>query len=232
MYSTKVLTLLFSRYIEIRCSVWRGGVVTQPAEPYSNKSLGTVWVDCSYPVVALGLIEALRGAAQVHLGATPPPEVSLSTVVHCANGEDGLGAEIGRLRALAPDVPLLVFGLQGNLSLVRIALRAGARGFIHARMQPSQIIRAISVTSEGEVAVPRELLKDLVAGDEPVGTATLSSRQREVLDLVCEGLTNAQIARHLYLSEFTIKQHLRLAYKLLGVHNRTEAARVLQNSTS
>ncbi len=204
--------------------------MTQPAEP-SNKSLGTVWINCSYPVVALGLIEVLRGEAQAHLGATPPPEVSLSTVVHCANGEDGLGAEIGRLRALAPDVPLLVFGLQGDLSLVRIALRAGARGFIHAGMQPSQIIRAISVTSEGEVAVPRELLKDLVAGDAPVGTATLSNRQREVLDLVCEGMTNAQIARHLYLSEFTIKQHLRLAYKLLGVHNRTEAARILQSST-
>lgn len=202
----------------------------QPAEPL-NEPLGTVWINCSYPIIAFGLIEALKGEAQAHLGATPPPEVSLSTVVHCANGEDGLGAEIGRLRALAPDVPLLVFGLQGDLSLVRIALRAGARGFIHAGMQPSQIIRAISVTSEGEVAVPRELLKDLVAGDAPVDAAILSNRQREIMDLVCEGMTNAQIARHLYLSEFTIKQHLRSAYKLLGVHNRTEAARVLQTST-
>lgn len=204
--------------------------MTQATEPL-NRPLGTVWLNCSYPIIALGLIEALRGEAQTHLGATPPPEIPLSTVVYCASGEDDLSAEIGRLRALAPDVPLLVFGLHGDLSLVRLALRAGARGFIHAGMQPSQIIRAISVTSEGEVAVPRELLKDLVAGDAPVDTATLSNRQREILDLVCEGMTNAQIARRLYLSEFTIKQHLRAAYKLLGVHNRTEAARVLQTST-
>lgn len=204
--------------------------MTQHAEP-STKPLGTVWIDCSYPIIELGLIEALRDEAQAYLGATPPPEIALSTVVHCANGEDDLGAEIGRLRALAPDVPLLVFGLHGDLSLVRTALRAGARGFIHAGMQPSQIIRAIAVTSQGEVAVPRELLKELVGGDAPVDKATLSNRQREILELVCEGMTNAQIARRLYLSEFTIKQHLRGAYKLLGVHNRTEAARVLQSST-
>lgn len=203
--------------------------MTQYAEP-STKPLGPVWINCPYPIIALGLLEALRGKAQAHLGATPPPEVPLSSVVHCANGEADLSAEIGRLRALAPDVPLLIFGLHDDLSLVRIALRAGARGFIHAGMQPSQIIRAISVTSEGEVAVPRELLKDLVGGDAPVDTANLTNRQREILDLVCEGMTNAQIAKSLYLSEFTIKQHLRGAYKLLGVHNRTEAARVLQNS--
>lgn len=205
-------------------------MVTQHAETLA-KPLDTVWINCAYPIIALGLIEALRGKAQVHVGTNPPPDVSPSSVVYCVNGGDDLSSEVSRLRALAPDIPLLVFGLHGDLTLVRTALRAGARGFIHAGMQPSQIIRAIAVTSEGEVAVPRELLKDLVAGDAPVDTATLSNRQREILDLVCEGLTNGQIARRLYLSEFTIKQHLRSAYKLLGVHSRTEAVRVLQSNT-
>jgi DNA-binding NarL/FixJ family response regulator len=56
----------------------------------------------------------------------------------------------------------------------------------------------------------------------------LSARQREILELVVEGLSNAEIAGRLYLSESTIKQHLRAAYKVLGVHNRTEAAKTMR----
>jgi DNA-binding NarL/FixJ family response regulator len=48
------------------------------------------------------------------------------------------------------------------------------------------------------------------------------------LKLLVEGLSNAQIAARLYLSESTIKQHLRAAYKELGVHNRTEAAKTMR----
>jgi DNA-binding NarL/FixJ family response regulator len=49
------------------------------------------------------------------------------------------------------------------------------------------------------------------------------------LELVVEGLSNAEIAGLLYLSESTIKQHLRAAYKVLGVHNRTEAAKTMRD---
>jgi DNA-binding NarL/FixJ family response regulator len=49
------------------------------------------------------------------------------------------------------------------------------------------------------------------------------------MELVAEGESNAQIAGHLYLSVSTIKQHLRAAYKLLGVRNRTEAAKKIRN---
>jgi DNA-binding NarL/FixJ family response regulator len=58
--------------------------------------------------------------------------------------------------------------------------------------------------------------------------AALSVRQREILGYVVEGLSNAEIGRRLYLSESTIKQHLRAVYKLLGVSNSTEAANLLR----
>ncbi len=58
----------------------------------------------------------------------------------------------------------------------------------------------------------------------------LSARQREVLDLVAEGLPNAQIARRLFVTESTVKQHLYKAYKTLGVRNRREAAKFLSSN--
>jgi DNA-binding CsgD family transcriptional regulator len=64
----------------------------------------------------------------------------------------------------------------------------------------------------------------LADGESSANLDILSHRQREILELVVEGFTNAQIAKRLFFSEFTVKQHLRAAYKLLVVSNRTEAA--------
>jgi DNA-binding NarL/FixJ family response regulator len=139
--------------------------------------------------------------------------------------------EVGRVRSReAPGAAVVVMGLGADLALARAALRAGAQGYVHAGMQPRQIARALSVAASGEVAVPRELLKGLVAEEAPADLGALSARQREVLSLVAEGMTNAQIAGRLYLSESTVKQHLRGAYKVLGVKNRTGAARLLRDS--
>jgi DNA-binding CsgD family transcriptional regulator len=60
----------------------------------------------------------------------------------------------------------------------------------------------------------------------------LSARQREVLWLVSEGMSNAQIARRLFVTESTVKQHLHAVYKTLRVKNRAQAARVFRGSGS
>ena len=98
-------------------------------------------------------------------------------------------------------------------------------------MRPEQIVRTIEVVAEGEIVAPRELLGYLIAKDS-ADLNVLSARQREILKLVGEGLTNAQIAKKLLLSESTVKQHLRAAYKVLGVKNRTEAAKLIRNSNA
>ncbi len=125
----------------------------------------------------------------------------------------------------------MVFGLYLDLALARGALRNGARGFIHAGMAPAQILRALEVASEGEIVAPRQLLEYLIATEEFADLDILSARQREILELVSEGLTNAQIAKRLFLTESTVKQHLRSAYKVLGVSNRTEAVRLIRNDS-
>jgi DNA-binding NarL/FixJ family response regulator len=57
------------------------------------------------------------------------------------------------------------------------------------------------------------------------------ARQREILEHLSEGLTSVQIAKRLFLTASTVKQHLRQAYKALGVSNRTEVAKLIRNSS-
>lgn len=187
-----------------------------------------VWIYCPYPVLARGLAGVLSGEATVHLGEEPPEVGAPACALVCSNNEAEVERKVREILGQVSGVPVLVFGLSSELLLVRAALRAGARGFVHARMEPQQIVRALTVAVEGEIVVPRDLLRDLVAEESPVDLDDLTPRQREILKLVVEGMTNAQIGRQLYLSESTIKQHLRAAFKVLKVANRTEAARLLR----
>ncbi len=141
----------------------------------------------------------------------------------------GLADGIERIRGANPDISILVFSLHVDLPLARAALRSGARGFVHAGMDLDQIVRAVEVAARGEIVAPRKLLEYMLAHEKRADVNALSARQTEILALVVEGLSNAEIAKRLYLSESTIKQHLRAAYKVLGVKNRTEAARFLHN---
>jgi DNA-binding NarL/FixJ family response regulator len=184
------------------------------------------WIDCPLPVPAVGLAQLLETRARVFIGEEAPEE-SPSFVILYRSGIDGLSEGIKRVSKPNPNAPVIVFAMQFEPSLAWAALKAGARGFVHAGMKPEQIIRAITVVMNGELATPRQLLEHMLAGDESeTALGILSARQREVLALVVEGTSNAQIASRLSISESTVKQHLRAAYKLLGVRNRTEAARL------
>ncbi|MEJ7816779.1 MAG: response regulator transcription factor [Rubrobacter sp.] len=173
-------------------------------------------------------MRALEEKARVHQGTKPPGDVP-SCVILCANSHEGLSERVEFYQGLSPDVPpVVVFGPQLDLPLARDALLAGASGFVHAEMTPDQLLRAVAVAARGELVAPRELLRYVLTKDHSGNLDALSVRQREILGYVVEGLPNAEIGRRLYLSESTIKQHLRAAYKLLGVSNRTEAANLFR----
>ena len=195
-----------------------------------RKRLGSIWVKCSSPVIVAGLTQILEKEARVHSGGESGNREVHDFIILCTASVavEDLPKNIGHLRELLPDTPVLVFGVELDLSLAQTALKAGAMGFIHADMPPGQIVRALLVASEGQVAAPRQMLEYMLAGGDRDKLAALSFRQQEILELVTSGLSNAQIAQRLYLSESTIKQHLRAAYKLLDVKNRTEAARLFR----
>ena len=212
------------RYAQL--AAWATDMMREPQ--YSPRPLGLVWVDCPRSVVSAGLVRALEKQARVHQGPKPPRDVP-SCVIFCANSNEGLSERLEFYREQSPEAsPVVVFGPQLDLPLARDALQAGASGFVHAEMMPDQLVRALAVAARGELVAPRELLRYMLNEDAPANLAALSVRQREILGYVVEGLSNAEIGGRLYLSESTIKQHLRAAYKLLGVSNRTEAANLFR----
>jgi DNA-binding NarL/FixJ family response regulator len=207
----------------------------QHLEESELKPLGAVRIECPYPVLALALKEILKGEAHVVYEGRKPrgAQEDPACVILCPNGKD-ITPEVRRLRTFVPDAAIMVFSVRMNARVAQSALRAGASGLIHAGMRPEQIVRALRLASAGKIVVSestvsRGLVESLVA-ENPPDLGALTPRQREILELVCEGLSNAQIAERLFLTESTIKQHLYAAYKLLNVHNRIQAANLLQGA--
>jgi DNA-binding NarL/FixJ family response regulator len=193
-----------------------------------NESPGLVWNYCPYPVVAAGLSDAFENRFRVHLGRSAPAQgVIPSCAILDTGGTESMAEGIKRIQGVSTEIPILVFALHVDLPLARAALRLGARGFIHAGMELDQVARATEVAASGEIVVPRTILEQLVTNEDPADLDALTTRQREILELVAKGYSNARIARDLFLSESTVKQHLRATYKILGVNDRKEAAKLV-----
>jgi DNA-binding NarL/FixJ family response regulator len=206
----------------------------QPGEKNGPKHFGFVQVVCPSPLVTTGVDRILEEVGIRH-GPEPPKEDVPYCVLLCWAGDAAsLREPVERTREASPDdAPILVLGWRNDPLLAWTALRARARGFLHIGMTPAHIVRALSVCSEGKLVAPREeLLEFLVKEWQYISASTdaLSERQREILELVGEGLTNAQVAERLSLTESTVKQHLRTAYKILGVTSRTEAVRLIRRA--
>jgi DNA-binding NarL/FixJ family response regulator len=203
---------------------------TSAAKKPLAKSLGLVWVATpSYSITMAGLKKVLEGKADGKIGGQSSAGSPSCVVLYASRLQEGCLEDMGRIRELYPDVPLLVLGSQLDLGLASSVLKQGADGFVHAMMHPAQLLRAVEVVQKGELAAPRQLLRYFLSQNENPKIGELSTRRREILELAVEGLSNAEIASRLYLSESTIKQHLRAAYKVLGVQNRTEAAKTMRH---
>ncbi len=195
----------------------------------AKKPLGLIWIlTPSYSITTVGLEKVLEGKAEVRIGGQPSAESPSCVVLYAGSMGEGCLEGMGRIRELYPDVPLLVLGSHLDPALACATLKNGADGFVHAQMHPAQVLSAVEVVQRGELAAPRQLLGYLLSQNENPKIGDLTARQREILEMVVEGLSNAQIAGRLYLTESTIKHHLRAVYKMLGVHNRTQAAKTMR----
>jgi hypothetical protein len=130
-----------------------------------KEDLDLVWVSCPYKEeeeeVAPIVKEALAEKSRVYIGKEPPQKEDPCCVLLCTNG-DHVVSEMRRLQSQAPNSPVVVFSQTKEPRLVAEALRAGARGFVHAGMRARTIALALALASEGEVLIPREVLGELI----------------------------------------------------------------------
>src|SRR3954454_3369314 len=161
------------------------------------KPLGLVWINCCYPVLARGLATILKTEANFIWRYEPRMDKAPSIVVYCSESED-YTQELKRLQTLLPNTPILILVLPGkvDLSYAWQALQTGIAGFIHADMEPLEVVQAFYSASKGDVVIPKDLatalLQSLVKRRElSAELGALTYRKREILNLVAEGLTNA-----------------------------------------
>jgi len=173
--------------------------------------------------------EAHDGAAGVEAVVRSRPDVVLMDLR--MPGVDGLTAieRIGELAAKPAVVVLTTFDAD---QYVLRALRAGASGFLVKSTPPEDLIGLVRVAAEGHTVLSPAAARRLVAasGDREQTrdrarrlAGSLTGREAEVLACLGEGLSNAQIARRLYLSEATIKGYVSAVMDKLGCANRTQA---------
>jgi DNA-binding NarL/FixJ family response regulator len=113
---------------------------------------------------------------------------------------------------------------------VYAAIRAGASGFLLKDVQPDELADAIRVVAAGNslfgpAATQRLLDRFVQQGEprEPPAVGELTDREREILELLARGLSNAEIAERLFLSEATVKSHVSAILRKLGVRDRVQA---------
>jgi len=142
---------------------------------------------------------------------------------------------IQALQAEMPEINILVLTVSEMEADLFAAMKFGARGYLLKKAEPEELLHAILHIARGGVIVSplmaTKLLsefKDLAAGAErePVeeANADLSPREGEVLQLVAQGATNKEIADSLFISENTVKTHLRSIMEKLHLANRSQAA--------
>jgi DNA-binding NarL/FixJ family response regulator len=126
-------------------------------------------------------------------------------------------AALRRLRRELEEQAIIVISPMATGTGVRRALDAGADAIVFDHELESTLAVAVTAVASGQSVVPRKLRAS-------VERPNFSHRERQVLGFVSRGLTNAQIAEQLFLSESTIKSHLSSAFAKFGVRSRKEAA--------
>jgi len=173
--------------------------------------------------------EARTGVEAVELAAHYRPELVLIEVG--LPQLDGISA-CREILSRAPQVRVVMFSVPQDRNTELRALRAGASGFLSKSMPIESVGRALRSVAAGEAAVSRQLTSHLIdvlrgtaedgRGMRPV-RSTLTTREWEVLDLICAGLSTREISSKLFLSEDTVYSHTKSILRKLGVHSRAEA---------
>jgi DNA-binding NarL/FixJ family response regulator len=176
--------------------------------------------------------EAKDGGETIELAIHYRPDLLLMEIA--LPGIDGISVCREVVRR-APNVRIVMFSVPQEQDVQVRALRAGAVGFLSKNASIESIMRALRAVASGEAAVTRALTAHLVEllrsttengiGMRPV-KSSLTTREWEVLDLICAGDSTREISAKLFLSEDTVYSHTKSILRKLGVHSRTDAVAI------
>ncbi len=188
-------------------------------------------------------LQAVTGTAEIrataHLQAAldeiarngSPDIVVLDLNLPDVNGFDGLI----RLKT-ATRAPVIIVSSMSDSRVISSAIRAGAAGFVPKHSQRDVFAAAFDAIRRGTVYVPDgyDLLdddNDMGCEDASARLATLTNQQARILQLICEGKLNKQIAFDLSIAETTVKAHVTAIMRKLGVQSRTQAVLIAKETS-
>jgi DNA-binding NarL/FixJ family response regulator len=144
--------------------------------------------------------------------------------VRLAGGSDGTDLIPDFLRA-APDLKVLMLSAWGDARSLARAVEAGCHGYVLKDQTASELVRAVLAVADGETVFAPALLPQVLGmlRPKPMTQDALTARENEILQMLADGASTAQIAEALYLSVNTVRNHVHSLIRKLGVHSRLEA---------
>ncbi|MBD0289846.1 MAG: response regulator transcription factor [Thermoleophilia bacterium] len=137
-------------------------------------------------------------------------------------GMDGLEAT-KVLREKLPSTSVLIFTAYGERTLLGRGLESGAKGYILKEAPHQTLLRAIEKVANGEGYLDPALMPDFLARDKE---DMLTAREREILQLLADGMSNSDVAQRLFISQETVKSHVRHILAKLEADTRTHAVAI------
>jgi DNA-binding NarL/FixJ family response regulator len=165
--------------------------------------------------------EASDGAAAVSLAERRRPDVVIMDVR--MPGMDGLEATKELLERV-PETAVLIFTAYSERSLLTRGLESGAKGYVLKEAPHQTLVRAIEKVSEGEGYIDPALMPAFLTGRGKEDI--LTGREREILQLLADGMSNADVAEKLFISQETVKSHVRHILSKLEADTRTQAVAI------
>ncbi len=168
--------------------------------------------------------EAADGDEAVELAGSLHPDVVLMDVSMPVL--DGVEAT-RRIRQRFPDVRVVMLTMHADEATMARAIRAGADGYLVKDCSTEEIADTLSQVVAGDTAVSRQVAVSMLAEVQALpgggNEESVSKREEEVLQLIADGCSTAEVASHLFISQKTVKNHLAAIYHKLDARDRTQA---------
>jgi len=216
------------------CSSTRAELMTE-ADPLSVR----IFLLDDHEVVRQGIAELLEGVegfeivGEAGTAAEAVPRILAArpdVAVLDMRLPDGSGIDVCReVRSVLPDTHCLILTSYDDQDAVLASVMAGASGYVRKEVRAAALIDAIRQAAMGRSLIDPALIVKVMQSAQQIPEsndqlASLTEREREVLDLIAEGLTNRQIGERMFLSDKTVKNYVSSLLNKLGMQRRTQAA--------